>query len=113
MLSLLVFSVTLSIALFQFSIGTASVAETVRSSTMALALADGCAESVLDSVRADLLFDDEEMTLPTGECDVAINRDGQMYTIEVSATVETTTRHITIKCRRDAGNLTLLTWLEN
>lgn len=111
-LSLLVFSSTLGLALFQFSLGSAVTTETIHSNESALALAEGCTEMVLGEIWADALFSEDEISLPTGECLVEIEHRDSQYTIRVQAVVGLVTKHITVECIRDDGVLQLLTWLE-
>lgn len=111
-LSLLVFSVTLSLALLQFSVGSATTAETVRSGAQALALVEGCAEGVINEIRSDATFNDTSFTLPTGECVVDVDETGGDYVIRVEAEEESTVRRVTVELTRGPLAITVHSWLE-
>lgn len=111
-LSLLVFSVTLSFALFQFSLGSATTAETVRDGAKALALAEGCADGVINEIRDDASFNEGSYVLPTGECEVTISQEGNDYTITVEANEGKSTRRVQVEFNRGVTSITILSWLE-
>lgn len=112
MLSLLVFSVGLSLAFLQFSTGMTTTVDTVGSGASTLALTEGCAEGVLNAFQADPLFDDPTFILPIGECTLDISQNGNQYTILVQATKNSTTRSIQLEFTRGDTALTLTSWLE-
>ncbi len=111
-LSLLVFSSALLFSFTQFFLGNMAIVETVRSGRQALALAEGCAEAVLDELRNDASFSDDLLELPTGECALDIEQNGNQYQIHIEARYETTVKKILIECIRGENTLSVTAWLE-
>lgn len=112
-LTLLVFSMMLTITYAKFSLSTNVVAQTMMASTQALVYAESCTESVLTSLRGIPDLDDMRVTLPTGnECEVKVERDDDHFVIQSSSTVETATRQVTVNAIRGPNLVTVTSWLD-
>lgn len=114
-LSLLAFSLTLAVALAQFSLGTSIAYETVYSSAQALVLAEGCAEGALNEIQADPDYNDGSYITSAGTCDMDLRQDeadATRYTLRVSAIVNNVSRSVFIEVVRTETQLTLVSWSE-
>lgn len=110
-MSLLVFSTLLSMALIWSSLGLNLSARSAQSGSIAMSLADGCAEAVLYEIQLDSEYDSAAVSLPTGECSVEIERSGDDYVITTEATLDEHIRRVRVELTRGANQLVVGSWL--
>lgn len=114
-LSLLGFSLVLSLALTQITFGTIATTEVVRSGAQALATAEGCVEGLLNEIRADPSFSEGSFTTSAGICNVDLRQDesdNTRYTLHVSAAHGSATRGVSAEVTRTETQLQLVSWSE-
>ncbi|MFA9262618.1 MAG: hypothetical protein ACEQSB_04670 [Undibacterium sp.] len=107
---LLALSVTLTLALANFSLGSTGRTLALERGERVLALAEGCTEEVLFQVRENPSFDDTTVPLGNETCDTDIQVSGNEYTVRVSVTSEGHTRGVTTKFTRGTERLVLSSW---
>lgn len=110
-ISLLVFSLFLTITLAQFSLDASSVAQTTLASAQSYATAQSCIESALRTLRGIPDLDDMHVNLPNGEgCDMEVERDGREFVIRSTAIVGTTTQSVEVQATRGDNTITVTAW---
>ncbi len=117
-LTLLVFSLSLTLATTYLSIGEAKSALALSQGEAALALTEGCAEDALILSGRDENYTGGSYSYLGGACAVDISKDLLEWTIDVVGTRDGFERHLEIVVLRVPGllglpaTLTLQSWLE-
>jgi hypothetical protein len=111
-LSLLVFSVSLSLSMMYLSLDASRVSVAPAAGEEVLALAQSCAEEVLLKLRNNPLYTGEPLNLLEGTCATSIETTGSESVLQVQATKDTYTRALRLVVDREADRLWLRSWQE-
>lgn len=111
-LALLVFSVSISIAMTYLSISESRMSADTMFGEQALVLSESCAELALLKLRNDASYAGESMHVSEGDCEVVVNTTGGESTVSVRATGGEYTRSVRIEVIRDVLALQPRSWRE-
>lgn len=114
-LTLMVFSLSLSIAVTYLSIGEAQSGLALARGTAALNLAEGCAADALLLAKRDLNYAGGNYAYLGGTCAVDVSKDGTLWTLVISGAQNNFTKKIRVTFEYTAGPpgiISLRSWLE-
>lgn len=114
-LTLLVFSLSLTLATTYLSIGEAKSALAFSQGEAALQLTEGCAEDTLLLSKRDENYEGGEYLYLGGTCDVNVSKDGTVWTFDITGMKDGFSRSFEVVVDRQPGvpaTLTLQSWLE-
>ena len=111
-LALLVFSVSISIAMTYISISESRVSADVILGEQAFVLSESCAELALLKLRNDTSYTGGSMHVSEGDCEVAVNTTGDESTVSVRAIRGEYTRSVRVEVTRDILTLQMRSWQE-
>jgi type II secretory pathway component PulK len=111
-LALLVFSVSISIAMTYISISESRVSADVILGEQAFVLSESCAELALLKLRNDTSYTGGSMHVSEGDCEVTVNTTGDESTVSVRAIRGEYTRSVRVEVTRDILALQMRSWQE-
>lgn len=111
-LALLVFSVSISIAMTYISISESRVSADVIFGEQAFVLSESCAELALLKLRNDASYTGGLMHVSEGDCEVTVNTTGDESTVSVRAIRGEYTRSVRVEVTRDILALQMRSWQE-
>lgn len=111
-LSLLVFSVALSIAMTYLSISESRTSDALIPGEQTLSLAESCAEEALLKLRNDNLYSGESLNMLDGNCEVGVSMDTGESTVSIRATKNGYARSVRVVVGIDITGLQLHSWQE-
>lgn len=114
-ITLLAFSLSLTIAVMYLSIGGSQSALALSHGAEALSLTEGCAEDALLQAKRNVNYIGGDYSYLGGTCSVVVTVNGTKWTINVSGTKNNFTRSIEIVLEYTLGTpstLVLTSWLE-
>ena len=111
-LALLVFSVSISIAMTYISISESRVSADVIFGEQAFVLSESCAELALLKLRNDASYTGGSMHVSEGDCEVTVNTTGDESTVSVRAIRGEYTRSVRVEVTRDILAFQMRSWQE-
>jgi hypothetical protein len=114
-IALLVFSLSLTVAVTYLSINEAQSGSALSQGAIALALSEGCAEDALLLSRRDENYNGGTYEYLGGTCNVEVSKNGTVWTLDVSGARDNFARSLEIVVDRQPGSpavITLQSWLE-
>ena len=111
-LALLVFSVSISIAMTYISISESRVSADVILGEQAFVLSESCAELALLKLRNDASYTGGSMHVSEGDCEVTVNTTGDESTVSVRAIRGEYTRSVRVEVTRDILAFQMRSWQE-
>ncbi len=94
------------------SIGESKAGLDLLRAEQTFSLVEGCAEDALLRSRADETYVGGAISLPEGECDATVDKDGTEWTVTVSASHAGFFRRLEIVFDREPSGITLSRWRE-
>lgn len=114
-ITLLAFSLSLTIAVMYLSIGGSQSALALSRGAEALSLTEGCVEDALLQAKRDETYAGGDYTYLDGSCRTDVSLNGTTWTLDISGTKNNFTRSVEIVFEYVLGapnTLVLTSWLE-